>query len=354
MTYTDQISRKKLYWICQIAGWILYMATSILLSSLFSGEFHVRTVYLSILSGILFLGITHYLRILLNYWEVFKGSLFKIFSATVGAIFFSTVTGVGVMYMVMALFFYESSGEITYSNIIMSMANVGVILAIWFCAYAAFKIFFQHRENEVKKWKLEAKLLESEYKALKAQVNPHFIFNVLNNIRSLVAENPEKARDAITALSKLLRVSFQLDREQLIPVKEEIEIVKEYLNLEGLHLEDRLRLEWETHEIPENFMVPALGIQTLVENAIKHGIAKSQKGGHLKVSVKHTAGIIVVKVINSGMLKQNGQPERGIGLDNLKKRLMIFDERSDLKLEQVKNTVEATLTLYSHESINRR
>ena len=119
---------------------------------------------------------------------------------------------------------------------------------------------------------MKTSVKEAQLLALKSQVNPHFIFNSLNNIRSLVVENPEKAREMITHLSALLRYSIQFNNEERVTLEEEIVIVNNYLNLESIQLEDRLTYKIDVDEGVNNLLIPPMSIQMLTENAIKHGI----------------------------------------------------------------------------------
>ncbi len=117
---------------------------------------------------------------------------------------------------------------------------------------------------------------------LKSHINPHFIFNSLNSIRALVDENPERARTAITELSNILRSSMQVEKMETVPLNKELDIVKDYLALEQMRFEERLKIELDIDEDTLNQPVPPMMLQTLVENAIKHGISKHYKWGVCK------------------------------------------------------------------------
>ena len=97
---------------------------------------------------------------------------------------------------------------------------------------------------EIERWKLSATVKDAELSALKAQINPHFIFNSLNNVRSLVIEDSERARDSITHLSDLLRFSIQFDQYEKVSLEKELEVVRDYLNLEAIQLEEQIALQY--------------------------------------------------------------------------------------------------------------
>src|SRR5205085_6678051 len=117
-------------------------------------------------------------------------------------------------------------------------------------------------------------LRKLELKTIKAHINPHFIFNALNSIRALIDEDPNRARNAVTHLSNILRSSMQAEKLETVPFEKELNIVKDYLALEYIRFEERLKIEYSIEGATLNQPVPPMMLQTLVENAIKHGIGK--------------------------------------------------------------------------------
>ena len=115
---------------------------------------------------------------------------------------------------------------------------------------------------------MEALVKSLELNTIKAHINPHFIFNALNSIRALIDENPQRARNAITELSNILRSSMQTEKMETVPFERELNIVKDYLALENMRFEDRLKVEYDIDEDTLNQPVPPMMLQTLVENAI--------------------------------------------------------------------------------------
>src|SRR5664279_5217869 len=132
----------------------------------------------------------------------------------------------------------------------------------------------RNRKDEVDKLNLEKTVKELELNTIKSHINPHFIFNSLNSIRALVDENPSRARKAVTELANILRSSMQVEKLETVPLQQEMEIVKDYLALEQMRFEERLRIEMNIDDNTLNLPVPLMMLQTLVENAIKHGISK--------------------------------------------------------------------------------
>ena len=176
---------------------------------------------------------------------------------------------------------------------------------------------------------------ELELKTIKSHINPHFIFNALNSIRALIDENPGRARNAITELSNILRSSMQAEKQETVSFEKELNIVKDYLALEYIRFEDRLKIEYQIDEDTLDQPVPPMMLQTLVENAIKHGIGKEVTGGLVRVISDFKGNFHELVVQNSGKL--NGHVnEDGFGLSSTKNRLQfLFGEKANFEIKQV-------------------
>ncbi|MEO6541546.1 MAG: histidine kinase, partial [Ferruginibacter sp.] len=152
-----------------------------------------------------------------------------------------------------------------------------LLIAIWMLIYIVYHYVEKNRNDQLDRLKLESTVKELELKTIKSHINPHFIFNSLNSIRALVDENPKRARRAITELSNILRSSMQAEKSETVTLERELDIVKDYLALEQMRFEERLKIEFEIDEDTLQLPVPPMMLQTLVENAIKHGISKQIK-----------------------------------------------------------------------------
>ena len=204
---------------------------------------------------------------------------------------------------------------------------------------------------------LESLVKELELKTIKAHINPHFIFNSLNSIRALVDENPERARKAITELSNILRSSMQAEKSETVTLEKELYIVKDYLALENMRFEDRLKIEYQVDEDTLDQPVPPMMLQTLVENAIKHGISKQINGGIVRVisafrdhyhelSVQNT-GRLNGKINNEAQSAPNGNFELGFGLSSTNDRLgLLYGNKAKFEIRQATPTlVEAKVSI---------
>jgi LytS/YehU family sensor histidine kinase len=193
---------------------------------------------------------------------------------------------------------------------------------------------------------MQSVVKELELKTIKAHINPHFIFNSLNGIRALVDEDPARARTAITELSNILRNSMQADKQETVPFEKELAIVKDYLALEQMRFEERLMVNFDIDEDTLDQPVPPMMLQTLVENAIKHGISKNVSGGEIKITSRFVKDQHELVIRNTGRL--NGQVNAdGFGISSTQSRLkLLFGDSAGFSISDVNgNEVEAKVTM---------
>jgi LytS/YehU family sensor histidine kinase len=163
---------------------------------------------------------------------------------------------------------------------------------------------------------------QAEMRALQSQINPHFLFNSLNTLYGTIPRESGEARKLVLNLAEVFRYFLQTERP-FIRVEEEIRIVRAYLAIEELRLGERLRVEFQIDEDAARASVPALSIQPLVENAVKHGVAARPGAGFVRVRVSADSGGVHVGVSNSGQFRASAGEQKGsgIGLDNVRRRL---------------------------------
>ena len=219
------------------------------------------------------------------------------------------------------------------------------LMSIWILAYHLYHYYQKEVVTAKENAQLSILIKQTQLDNLSAQLNPHFLFNSLNSIKSLVEENPNVARRAIDLLSDLLRSSLYEKDKDLIAIKDELALVKDYIELEKLRFEERLAIDITIDKSLEGFKIPTLSIQLLVENAIKHGIDKFIKGGIIRLKIAKKKDQIIINVQNPGELTFINF--KGLGLKNLKERLKIqYKNDVSFSLEELdENTVEATITL---------
>jgi LytS/YehU family sensor histidine kinase len=183
---------------------------------------------------------------------------------------------------------------------------------------------------------LEKTVKELELKTIKSHINPHFIFNSLNSIRALVDENPKRARTAITELSNILRSSLHVEKMETVPLEKELDIVKDYLGLEQMRFEERLKVEWDIDEETLGQPIPPMMLQTLVENAIKHGISKRINGGIIKIISRFTDKNFELIVQNTGSLEV--KTNEGFGFTSTRDRLkFLCNGNAYFKVEEIES-----------------
>lgn len=197
-------------------------------------------------------------------------------------------------------------------------------------------VFFHRRlrERERRALILESNLANARLHALTAQLQPHFLFNSLNAVTALLRRDPRLAESTLVSLSELLRLSLSQSEKQLGTLREELEFVERYLEIQQIRFQDKLRVEQCIEPQALECLVPTLGLQPLVENAIRHGIEPSETGGVVRVAASHHDGRLVLTVEDNGvglpneLPGGNGAPESpksqrstGIGLANLRNRL---------------------------------
>lgn len=205
-----------------------------------------------------------------------------------------------------------------------------LLIAIWMLIYIVYHYVEKNRNDQFDRLKLETTVKELELKTIKSHINPHFIFNSLNSIRALVDENPTRARRAITELSNILRSSMQAEKSETVPLAKELDIVKDYLALEQMRFEERLQIEFDIDEDTLHQQVPPMMLQTLVENAIKHGISKQVMGGVVRIVAVFKDNVMQLQVQNTGQLSAavNGNgplPEgQGFGIKSTQDRLNLM------------------------------
>lgn len=226
--------------------------------------------------------------------------------------------------------------------------SLGTILyfTIWNLLYFVYHYISSLQKKLLNEAQLETLVKELELKTIKAHINPHFIFNALNSIRALVDENPEKARTAITNLSQLLRISLKAEKQNEVSLEEEMNMVKNYLALEQIRFEDRLKVNIEIDPNTLQQKVPHMMVQTLVENAIKHGISKQTKGGEIWIWSELTPKHHQITIRNTGQL--NGFKNKdGFGLHSTQERLqLLYQNRANFDIQQTgENLVEAKINI---------
>lgn len=233
-----------------------------------------------------------------------------------------------------------------YLLYVRNLMTAFIYVFIWNSIYFMYHYIVKSQRQQMETLQLEAMVKELELKTIKAHINPHFIFNALNGIRALIDENPQRARKAVTELSNILRSSLNAEKGETVALGDELKIVRDYLALEYMRFEDRLRIEYEIDENTLERQVPPMMLQTLVENAIKHGISKQVKGGVVKIISDVRQQYHELAVQNTGHLN-GGASSGGFGLSSTQDRLsLLFGNKARFEIRQLKqDLVEAKVSI---------
>jgi two-component system, LytTR family, sensor kinase len=217
-----------------------------------------------------------------------------------------------------------------------TLINISFIISLWLLIYIAWHYIDKNRKDQLDKLRLEGVVKSLELKTIKSHINPHFIFNALNSIRALVDENPARARTAITELSNILRSSLQADKLETVPLEQELDIVQDYLALEHMRFEERLKIEMHIDPDTLKQPIPPMMLQNLVENAIKHGISKDVNGGIIIIRSYFKDNHHEVVVQNTGNLQslKTGNTN-GFGLKSTQDRLnLLYQKKAQFEIEE--------------------
>ena len=226
----------------------------------------------------------------------------------------------------------QQAAVITPAAVLGYWLNTAIILGLWCAGWFGWQAIVQARRSRIAQLHAEAEAARLQHDALRARLNPHFLFNALNNLRALIHLDPARARQQVDDLSLLLRHALDHGDRPGVPLAEELAVVDAYLAMEGIHHEERLQVRRDIDQTPLSGTVPPMAVQLLVENAIKHGIAVTPGGGVVGLTVARTAaGTLRVEVTSPGRIGQ-GQRGHGVGSAYLEHALAPLGGRH--KLEQ--------------------
>lgn len=338
------VNKKRLYWTLQITGWLSYVLLQIVFYN-FSNEIGIplRRILFFTVEGVICLGVTHLFRHYVNHWNWLSLSVPKMMTRVL-----PTVSVLGI-----AIYFFRVPFSILFNivtvqrvafdprQIIIGSSFYIIILFVWSLFYFTYHYIARYNKS----LKYEASMIEIELNNLKNQLNPHFIFNALNSIRALVDENPDKSKQAINHLSNILRNSLTFDKRGLTKFDDELKIVKDYLSLESIRFEERLKTELDIHSESSRFLVPPFMIQTLVENGIKHGISKLTKGGTIHVKTLVDKNRLKIQIRNSGHLLNGARKGKfgGTGIKNTTQRLkLLYGDEASFRIVNENNNFVLT------------
>ncbi len=343
------MTKNKIYWLCQVFGWGLYGVLQIVAYATVSGFDRSQAVGV-LFQVIYYVSTTHLLRNLFLRFGWLNLRLTLLIPKLLLLNLLFSIFNYGYLLLVEHFTTGITRADLQFITITLNTLIYWALYFLWTIFYFAFH--YVDRYN--KSLKAETAAREVELSNLKAQLNPHFIFNALNSIRALVDEDPRKSKESITQLSHILRNSLVSDRKKLVPFSEELKTVMDYLALESIRYEERLSTKFDIDRNSGRFNVPPLMLQTLVENGIKHGISNLKHGGEIQIATKVKGKHLHLEIRNSGQLKDSHKDGTGFGIENTKKRLsLIFGELSKFEIKNENSTsVLCKLTIPAYDGKN--
>jgi len=327
------MDKYKLYWLLQIFGWLSFALVNLFFISMARGITPIQIgAYFSL--AIFYFASTHFFRFLIKNKSWLEFPITKLISHVVLAVLILSVLNTLSQIIINWIFgTLHAAKDFRPLVLMVNLFTSFLYYSLWSLLY--FLFYFLDNYNSSLQY--QARINEIKLIHLRNQLNPHFIFNALNSVRALVDEDPIKAKSAITQLSNILRYSLVVDKQKTISLADEMNTVKDYLNLESIRFEERLNVIYDVERKAYHYRIPPMMLQTIVENAIKHGISNLMKGGIIEI--KCTVGLLddlYIWVRNSGQLKPATKPRKkgeGHGIANTIQRLkLIFGNKASFKI----------------------
>jgi len=336
------MQKSRIYWITQLIGWLTYFTVNFFFFYTVSAKdilFHLLLVP----SAILLTHIFRYFIVIKNWLQ--KPVFVQIIIAIIASLLLSPVF-ISIQYFLTTLIF-ETAQKLSAISFLQSLINFWFVFFVWSVLYFSFHYIRNYRKAEIQQLKMQSSLKEAELNKLKSQLNPHFMFNAMNSIRALIDENPQKAKEAVTQLSNILRQTLTLEKNKVISFDDEMTLVKDYLALEKIRFEERLNYSIKLDESSSQYKIPPMLLQTLVENAIKHGISKLTLGGVVNISSKQLENKkLQIEIINTGNYNPDENPQSGYGLANTKNRLaFVFADDASFSIVNENDTVKTQIVI---------
>lgn len=339
--------KSKYFWILQAIGWVLFAvfvfflnlqslgnnwATYVVSISVFAGGFGWTTLY------------RYYIH--RRGWRELP-MLKVIFPMLVASLIVATIwtaTFLGAYYITS---FLGAEINFTWSLAISNLVSSSLVIVLWSVIYFSVNLFNQAQRMRVEKYRLESAYKDAQLRVLKSQINPHFMFNSLNNIRALMLEDVHKSREMLTRLSELLRYSLAYGKTKTVSLGDELEITRNYIALNTIQFDQRLQHTFNIEPECLNYRIPPMLIQMLVENSIKHGISQIPEGGKITVRVAQDEEYLSIEVANTGSLnRRNTAESQNIGLKNIQERLtLLYGKNAKFTLYESDGKVFANINI---------
>jgi two-component system LytT family sensor kinase len=332
--------KRYLFWALQFAGWGSWGITFYLAMLVWGKPVGIYAIYLPIVSAFGML-ITLLLRAL--YRATWNADIvWRVIALLVGS-FVAGATWMAVRVMFFRQLFpdtfaSEANPEMEFWSHFEGTTSAFMVMVVWSALYFGIKFYMLAQEEQQRRLKATAMAHEAQLKMLQFQLNPHFLFNTLNAISTLILDqDTQLANTMLSRLSRFLRHSLDNDPMQKVTVAEEVQALKLYLDIEKVRFDDRLRLQFEVDPLASSARMPSLLLQPLVENSIKYAIAQAINGGSIAVSAKISGNELLLSVADDGpgldLRNERLSKGGGVGLANCRERLKeLYGDRQSFTL----------------------
>lgn len=337
MKSINLFNASKQFWIANSLGWLSAYAINVFYQTNIFTKNYDAFYYSLIIFGLAFI-MSFLLRWLILEFRVAERKF--ALSVLISIVLMITTSLILILIFIPIYDYVYDEESFTINSILGAWVDLAPQFFIWTLIYVSYIIFQEQEKLIEEKYRISLELKESELSNLKNQLSPHFLFNSINNIRSLILVDPEKARSGLIEMSDLLRYVLNYQKLKVVPLKEEIQVVNNYLELNKIHLGANVDFMVNVDKSLLSFDIPPMSIQLLLENAIKHGELKNK--AKVSIEVFRKEGGTLIQVSNPGKLApKNGN---GIGLHNLQYRLKdIFKDKVQFKIEEKNHLVTAQI-----------
>ena len=332
------MTKKRIYWICQVGGWTALILSELAIYNL-EGEVTTGDFFFALANILVCVLLTHFYRLIVREQNWVSLPVYQIALRVI-------ISGLSLG-LLMTLMNYPIDLKVlkdTFKSqpyiFFADWLSWSKSMFMWVLSYTVYHYVEHKLDAEIERILLKTSIKESEAKVLRSQLNPHFVFNALNSIRALVSEDPSKAQQGVTQLSNILRNSLLADRRKTVELREELKTVEDYLSLEKVRYEERLKADFHIDPKTVYLQVPPMMLQTLVENAIKHGVQKAMSGGFVQVTTFLEGDYVHIHIRNTGVLAKKDSIDKqkeasGFGLENTERRLhLLYGEDAKFRIFQ--------------------
>lgn len=345
-------SRKRniAFWTLQLLGWGFINAIAALIPQNISLEMTVFSVVVGIFIGVFSTSILRWYLKRNVHFDSFGGK--EVLKIIISILLASTIFG--LLNVFFGYIYIKFGPEITeaemqmfegYDKVMVQVLNSLFLVGAWTITYLVIKLLLKLNQDRIERLELNTTLKQAQLNTLKGQINPHFMFNSLNNIRGLMLEDVEKSREMLTKLSEIIRYSLTKNNINDIPVREELEVVDNYIDLSKIQFEHRLEFVKQVGADTLDLRIPPMIIQLLIENATKHGISNLKNGGRILLDITKKEDDLIIEVRNTGKLNI-AKDSTKLGLINIEQRLkLLYAGKASFKLEEKSDEVVAEIKI---------